>query len=178
MKVKEIKFENDVYGFIKRCVFNSIEYNAEYKKALYNMIHKSSDIEEFIDNYLGCNDFSRRQAYAVLSERCRPQNHWYKIREALGEKCFKTVSDVGGVKVGNESFSFIVSNGQGDGVTRCAIFKKGEWNNAFLNFETSIQGEDINVYAYDCGTEIAEKLEAGRYGIYRGYGFVVFEKWD
>ena len=180
MKVKELDFgdyEPPYDKYIKRCVFNSIEYDSKYKKVLYDMIHKSESVEQFIDNYLSNDEFANRQAYAVLSERCRPAAHWYRIRESLGDDSLKIISDAGGVKIGNDGFSTIISNGYGDGVTRCAI-KDKKWNHCFLGFVTSITGNDINIYDYDCGNNPIKKLDPGRYGIYSGNGFVVFVKWD
>lgn len=178
MKISELVFNNDtVDSYIRRCVFNGIEYDREYKNALYALIHKAQSVDEFIDDYLNNDKFKGRQAYAVLSERCRPANHWYRIRKALGDRCFKTGSDAGGVKVGNGGFSTIFSSGGGDGETRCAVFNTNEWNNSFLTFSGSFEGDDIAVYAYDCGDIVAVKLEPGRYGVYTGNGFVVFERW-
>ena len=42
---------------------------------------------------------------------------------------------------------------------------------------TSIQGEEINIYTYDCGDAVARTISR-RFGVFCGEGFVVFEKWD
>lgn len=46
------------------------------------------------------------------------KNHWYRIRELFGNRCFKTASDAGSLLVGNEEFQVLIPNGYGDGTTR------------------------------------------------------------
>lgn len=168
--------------FAWRCVFNFSSFDGlspkDYKVILDRIIEESSDVEDLIDRYLACDDLRNQQAYAVLSERFRPEGHWIRIRKNLGARVFKTMSDAGGVRVGNDSFSIVIGNGRGDGVTRVAVLKKGEWNDSFLNFKEMISGNEINIYDYDCGGSVAVTLEPSRYGVYTGNGFVVFEQWD
>lgn len=100
------------------------------------------------------------------------------MRKFLGERQFKTSSDAGGVKVGTDGFSMIIPNGYGDGITRVAIVGKNELPQSdILRFFTSVKGEKINIYSYDCGEGVSRTM-SGRYGIFHGEGFVVFEKWE
>ena len=92
----------------------------------------------------------------------------------LGDKVFKTVSDIGGVKIGNDKFTVIIPNGYGDGDTRIAIVNRGEINDNMFNFFTFIEG-DINIYSYDCGDDVVKTI-SGKYGVYYWEGFVIFEK--
>lgn len=94
----------------------------------------------------------------------------------MGDKQFKTESDTGGIKIGNNGFTIIIPNGYGDGITRVAILEKEEMNNCTFDFFTSVFGS-INIYDYDCGNEVECTIN-GRYGIYSKGGFVVFEKWN
>lgn len=42
------------------------------------------------------------------------KNHWYRIRELFGNRCFKTASYVGSLLVGNEEFQVRIPNGHGE----------------------------------------------------------------
>lgn len=102
------------------------------------------------------------------------ENTFDKINEIIGEKNFKTLSDVGGLKIGNDQFSIIVPNGAGDGETIVAIVEN--FDEKLLRFFTSIEGK-FNIYKYDCGNEIVETIE-GKYGIFHGESFVILVKWN
>ena len=102
------------------------------------------------------------------------ENTFDKDKEIIGKKQSKTISDVGGLKIGNSDFSIIVPNGIGDGETRVAIVEK--FDEKLLKFFTSIEGK-FNIYKYDCGNEIVETIE-GKYGIFNGESFVVLVKWN
>lgn len=177
MKIKDVKFKETNDHYIRRCVFDDVEWDEVYKRKLYAIIHKSSTEEEVVERYLTCEAFQNRQAYAVLAKEYKPSEMWMMLRKNLGDRVFKTTSDAGSVKVGSDAFSVLLPNGRGDGVTRCAIVDCGSWCSNFLTFFTSIQGDAINIYSYDCGSSVAKTIK-GRYGVYYGDGFVVFEKWD
>lgn len=107
-------------------------------------------------------------------------------------KEFYTESDAGAVKIGiNGKFTILIPNGYGDGDVCVLVTEKDEpgTEQAKGEFFTSIEGDEINIYAYDCkgyrGDEIVTTLR-GRYGIYTDSeekdgeiigGLVVFEKW-
>lgn len=182
MKIKDLdfkKYDKSFFGdWIEMCIFNGAEKyqkDQSYRKELYSVIRKSKDTEDFIDKYIACENFKCRQAYAALIKNCRQSKLFYAIRDMVGDKQFKTSSDAGGVKIGNNGFSVIVPNGRGDGVTRVGILEQEEFNQNLLHFFTGVEGE-INIYAYDCGDTIAKTI-SGRFGVYYGEGFVVFEKW-
>ncbi len=91
--------------------------------------------------------------------------------------CFTTLSDVGGVKVGNDDSYFIISNGKGDGNTIVAIFNNADdFNEDMLTNRSaiSISGHHC-IYEYDCGDSIKVKLD-GEYFAYGSDGFVAFVK--
>lgn len=101
---------------------------------------------------------------------------WYKIRGQIGDDCIKTLSDAGAVKVGNKNFQILIPNGHGDGITRVGVVKPGQVSCEELNYFSVIEGQDINIYDYDCTDGEACERISGRYSIYYGEGFVVFEK--
>ena len=176
MKIKDVKFKETNDHYIRRCVFDDVGWDEDYKRKLYSIIHKSSTEEEIVERYLACEEFQNRQAYAVLAKEYKPREVWMMIRKNLGDRVFTTSSDAGSVKAGTDTFSVLLPNGRGDGITRAAVVDRS-WCSNFLTFFTSIQGDAINIYSHDCGSNVAKTIE-GRYGVYYGDGFVVFEKWD
>ena len=89
-------------------------------------------------------------------------------------------SDRAGLKIGNDNFSICVSNGYGDGVTKFAVFKKGNPYicaiDHMMDWQVTIDGK-FNIYSYDCGNEVALELE-GSYIIYSYNGFVALVEQD
>lgn len=179
MKLTDIKFPHDTKDkFLYRVIFRGEDYTENQKsfnKAVRKIAHESTNVDEFIDKFLEEDGFKLTQAYAELIKRERPEEAWYYIRGMFGNRSKKTVSDAGGLKIGNGNFSIIIPNYSGDGYSRYAVVRKYEINTGIFNFFTSIEGE-INIYSYDCGSEILETL-TGRYGVYVYQGFILFEKW-
>lgn len=113
-------------------------------------------------------------------------NHWYRIRELFGDRCFKTASDVGSLLVGNEEFQVLIPNGYGDGITRVAVFNKGtsDYGVAFRIMSDMmdshrgpcLQGK-FNIYPYDCCNPTVDepcKTLEGRYYAYYYDGLIAF----
>lgn len=136
---------------------------------------KADSLNQFETFVFSDERLVNNQGYAELSKEC--DNHWYRVREMFGEKCFKTCSDAGSVKVGNENFSIKISNNCGDGETRIAVFRKDDsFNEHMMNTEgTSLHGK-FNIYSYDCGDDIFMSLE-GDYFVYTFEGLVAFVEW-
>ena len=96
------------------------------------------DCDDYAKLYESCSNYDEFEK-RVLNEECclnviysyislygkDRRNHWYRIRELFGDRCFKTASDVGSLLVGNEEFQVLIPNGYGDGITRVAVFNKG-----------------------------------------------------
>lgn len=100
-------------------------------------------------------------------------------------KHYNTEADAGSVKIGiNGRFTVLMPNGYGDGDVDVYILEEGEKAPDGARFLTSVEGEEINVYAYDCdgyrGGEIVTTL-SGRFGVYSkdtgDGGSVYFELW-
>lgn len=174
MKQKDLilseKKSDDI--FLKRCIFNERSKD-EVKDMTAKILAESNNSEDFIDEYLNTKELSHTQAYAEISKTCRPDKHWYKVREMFGDRQFKTDSDAGSVKIGNDSFSILIPNGQGDGITRVAVFDDRQYfNDSMMEPFTLVDG-NFNIYDYDCGERVAKKL-SGRYYIYVYQGLVAF----
>ena len=134
---------------------------------------EANSIDEFKKSILADDSLSHCQGYAILS-REDMQEHWYRIRRMFGDKCFKTDSDAGGVRVGNEEFNLVIPNGHGDGTTRVAVFRKGDkFNLNMMNYYNVLHGK-FNIYDYDCSCDrIIETLE-GDFSTYYYEGLVAF----
>lgn len=81
-------------------------------------------------------------------------------------KRFYTESDAGGVRIGiNGSFTVLIPNGYGDGKTEVIIYDE-EIKMDHRRFFTSIEGSQINIYAFDCGCDELVYTLSGKYDIY------------
>lgn len=119
------------------------------------------------------NDFNGRLYWIIQSGICfLADTHTYieilkneDLKEIKPFKVAKTYSDVGSVKIGNDSFQFNISNGYGDGDTDVLISDAPTEAPKNAEFVTYING-DFNIYSYDCNTtNIAHTLH-GAYYIY------------
>lgn len=173
MKKSELKFNDRYNNYLRGCIFNE-----RIEKKSMSILRSASDTMDFVNKFLDSEDLDilMSQAYAELSKKVCPSGHWMRIRKMLNEMVFKTTSDVGGVKIGNDNFSIIIPNGYGDGVTRIAIVNRGDINENMFTFFTSVEG-CINIFSYDCGDEV-ERTIFGKYGVYYCEGFVIFERWN
>lgn len=177
--LKDLKYSSPS-EFWKVCVAHIFEDYSDVPKEtpqkMQAMFEAAEDLDDFQGKILESTDpdITMTQAYAVLSKRT--EGHWYRIRAMMGDRCRKTYSDAGSLKIGNEGFSILLNNHHGDGETRYAVFNREEWNNDMATFETSVEGT-FNIYTYDCGDAVAETL-TGKYGIYIYDGIVIFEHWE
>lgn len=191
MKIDDLKFEHDKdYPFgrtwLISCIFNEWKYEDElpdgtkYKDALFKVLDEATDTENFIDIFLSDERFSGSQGWMELMKLEREDMVVpYLKNEFATHGCFATISDAGGVKVGNDGFSTVFQNGVGDGTTLVAIYEsEKEFKlGGLLKFDTAINCTEAYVYDYDCGGDPVKKL-FGRYGVYGGYQFVAFVKWN
>lgn len=130
------------------------------------------DCDDYAKLYESCSNYDEFEK-KVLNEECclnviysyislygkDRRNHWYRIRELFGDRCFKTASDVGSLLVGNEEFQVLIPNGYSDGITRVAVFNKGTSDYDVASRVMSdmmdshrgpcLQGK-FNIYPYDC----------------------------
>jgi len=172
-----INFPHDK-SYVKECVFNPVIYDAEELKAynafISDALAKASTTEQFINSYLANKSYKHLQGYKELLKKERSEKVWYFVRENFGEKCFKTDSDIGGVKVGNDEFSININNGYGDGTTRVAVFddKQDFYCDGIMSFQTIINGHCF-IYDDDCGGKPVKELN-GRYCVYDYRGLVAF----
>lgn len=103
------------------------------------------------------------------------KGNWYYLRNQLGDKSIKTISDAGSLRIGVDGLEIRIPNGHGDGFTRCAVFESGDMVNTWaFTYVLAIEGIDIKIFEYDCGgSEVVEEF-SGRYCVYANDGFVIF----
>ena len=174
-----MKFENLVLSnvpnrnkFLKACV--PVEAWQEGHEEAKTILDRAETSEQFIDLLLNSDTMRGTQIYAELSKD-QPYHRERVIRDI--ENWCPTVSDAGGLRIGNNGFTVNIPNGMGDGDMFFSEVGKGCFNADMLNFWTSIEGHAIDVYDYDCtGGKLVTSLD-GRYGVFYGYGLVVFERW-
>lgn len=174
MNRNEITFPHDTTdAFLVQCMNNAFSANQAVVDAC---AAEANSVDEFIALYLSIAD-SSSQFYGELLKRERPDLVFYAIREKFGDRQFKTMSDAGSVKIGNDSFSILIPNGRGDGTTRVAIFEKAEFTlENLMMFFSSFRTSKAFVYNYDCsgGEPIAEI--SGNFSVFYGHGFVALVK--
>ena len=92
-------------------------------------------------------------------------------------KKYYTEADAGSVRIGNDRFTILVPNGYGDCTTTVHILERHE-EQPEAKFFTSFSGENIKVYAYDCGGDEAVATISGRFGAHYNNGNVYFIRWE
>lgn len=184
MKIKDIRFPHETSGYLHRLVTQhpvpGIASEEKTYSTIRKLIRKASDTEELIDLIVSCDELRGTGERAYIMKYERPSMIWREIRGIMGERCLKTVSDAGAVRVGNETFSVLIRNCRGDGATRVAVFDEEPKElsglmGAVMLFQTIMDG-DFDVYDYDCtgGTPIMHL--SGRYAAYSYDGLVIFIK--
>lgn len=187
MKIKDIRFPHDTpSAYLHRLVTQhpvpGIAMEEKTYSTIRKLIRKAADTEELIDLIVSCDDLRGTSERAYVMKYERPSMIWREIRGIMGDRCLKTVSDAGAVRVGSETFSVLIRNCRGDGATRVAVFDEEPQElsglmGAVMLFQTSIEG-DFNIYDYDCTGGNPIMHLAGRYAAYSYDGIVIFIKWN
>lgn len=180
MKLENLYNCKDLTDFQIRCLTNKSygpnpdSHGAETYAKLWEQAKTVGEFKKLVRN---CKEVRMMQGTVELLKDDEDF-----VKECLSDVGLRvrTTSDAGSVKIGNDSFSILVPNGSGDGETTIIITEhQRAFNSDLLQFFTSVEGT-IDIYNYDCGGcggEVIKTIE-GRYGIFYGHQFVVFEKWD
>ena len=99
--------------------------------------------------------------------------------------------DGGSIAIGTKGCIACFPNGYGDGAFSVRIVNTDEQRKKFCDnkddwkYVGSVEGDEINVYSYDClqGEELEDRSNilytlSGRYGVYRNNGKIVLEQWQ
>lgn len=152
-------------NFLLQCLNNQFVYTGEQKEALNSLVNQAASSEDFINSVLNCEALNQTQLYAEL---VKDSGRFTDV--LLRDYEWNTgCTDNGSVLVASKSLCFNVPTGNGDGDFYFLSCKKGEFNTELLNFMTDVEGEFI--------VNRTEYLN-GRFGVFFGNGFVVFEQWD
>lgn len=87
------------------------------------------------------------------------------LKEIKPFKTIGTYSDVGSVKIGNNSFQFNIPNGYGDGDTEVLISDAPTKAPTNAEYVMHIEGY-FNIYSYDCSTSNVAHTLHGAYYVY------------
>lgn len=169
----KVKIENSgLKDFTIRSLTNRLIDGGQTADRVLAHWEAAEDVDAFTEAVLNDAQLEHTQAYAVLSRET--PGHWYRVRGMFGNKCLRTASDAGSVKIGNGLFSTLIPNGMGDGTTRIAIFEKNEaFNENMMNFSGISAHGEFSIYDYDCsGVPIVELK--GSYNVYTYDGMVAF----
>lgn len=187
MKIADICFPHDTpSGYLRMTITRrptpGIASEEKSAKIIRSLIRKASDTEALIDLIVSCDELRGTSERAAVMQYERPALIWREIRGIIGDRCLKTESDAGAVRVGTETFSVMIRNGRGDGTTRVAVFNEepvelsGLLHTAML-FQTSVEG-DFDIYDYDCTGGNPIMHLSGRYAAYSYDGIVIMIKWN
>lgn len=178
LEKKIIDFSNSKeLSCISSELMDCIKLNFPYHKHILKHIKASEIPGEVAYRILTDSSMANTQLFAKISKT--DLGHCSRILKMFENSgnCFTTLSDVGGVKVGNNDNYFIIPNGKGDGDTIVAIFNNTDDFNEYMftnRSAISISGHHC-IYEYDCGDSVKAKLD-GDYFAYGSDGFVAFVK--
>lgn len=169
MKKEEV--EKHLSEFTMRCLLNESIYDyKESIKIVESHIEKAETVDEFINLIMNDERLEGNQGYWELAKETQTRGMYnILVKKYLGKICekhFQAISDCGGIKIGNNGCSVILNNG---GEENKDIYIINEnIGLSCLEFIGSVEGDDINIYDYDCGNYSEVKL-SGRYGIYSSF---------
>lgn len=187
MKIADILFPHDTpSGYLRMMITRrpipGIASEERTSKIIRSLIRKATDTEDLIDLIVSSDELLGTSERAAVMQYERPSLVWKEIRGIMGDRCFKTESDAGAVRVGTETFSTLIRNCRGDGTTRVAVFEEepeelaGLLRTAMI-FQSSVEGE-FDIYDYDCAGGRPVVHLSGRYAAYSYDGLVILIKWN
>lgn len=169
--IREVLERNQMDGF---SYFAGYIQQSDFLNNLWRVaVNYKSFVDSLLDTDFDELDNDARELYSHFSKLT--DNHWYRIRRYFGDKCFKTVSDVGSLLINNNT---LISNEIGDGITRVAIFDNYQ-GTAFCNTmmhptHITFNGK-IEIYDYDIiGVGKPIKTIEGYYNVFVWEGLIAF----
>lgn len=163
-------------------IYSAFSYNTKWKKLSWTNKSKNifvkkwlkaKNLDDFLKDILkDIVTFERRFTQLFCEYLGKSEDYFSAVATHYADNCFYTLADAGGVKIGNDNFSFIIPAG-GDGSIEVAISQRNI--DLPMRYFTSIEGK-FDIYSYDCGDDIVASLN-GRYGVYAEGGLVFFVKW-
>lgn len=180
MKKELFDTTKKINNFTKRCLMNESIY--DYKGSIeiikeYWSIAKN--IKEFTSLVMNDERLSHNQGYWQLMKEELSEDELNNLvnnqLKDLADNHYVTYSDIGSISIGNDSFRYNIKNGYGDCSNNVYIIER-DVHIECLNFDTTIKGDNINLYDYDCGNDVLCTLK-GEYAIYTGVRVIALVKW-
>lgn len=133
----------------------------------------------FISSFLNAWEASR-----IVENEIQLQVKELQARFPNDVRVVETYSDVGATKVGNDDFAYEIGNGIGDGYTVSVVIDRSQsfderdsLNEDFFKMQGCLVARNNTyIYDYDCGNTKTNVMLKGRYIIYSGSGYVIFQK--
>lgn len=180
------KFINEEIGRIaknKLQAFDLAMYLMDSAK-LMKLWRKAENFKDFIRMVVNSDDREVKFSDFATFYFGNVSPDWYYRREfcsVFGKEVIKTSSDAGCLKLGCNGLNVLVSNHFGDAMNRVAIFDHVGMDHAvshlFPHSDVTLQGEEINVYGYDCGEDVVYTL-SGMWHVYSDDRFFALVKWS
>lgn len=173
--IKQLEVYNDNHHITDRDLYG-IASDIKKNSSLLKLWRKAENVREF----LGLVDETEMKFSDVMINL--RNRDWYFRRSYCGAKgeVFKTYSDIGSLKIGNEHFFMLFPNGYGDGMNRVAILPNEEFLDAcyafFPHHLGTMSGQDLKVFEHDCSTEVARQLENGKWWVFQDERFFALVK--
>jgi len=169
MTKKELK---KIGTFTYQCLTNQL-HGGEIFARIWK---KAKTKKEFLDMILDDPQVRGEQGtYAAIKEFNIERMEGYRKLLIADADRFTTLSDAGGVRIGNVDYSFLIPNGIGDGETTVAIMDDNcHFCESAFQYFTLIRGEFF-VYSHDGVGEAVKKLEGG-FMVFYSDGIIVFKK--
>ena len=128
--------------------------------------------------------FKYTQLYATFISSFLNAWEASRIVNSSDVRVVETYSDVGATKVGNDDFAYEIGNGIGDGYTVSVVIdrtqsfdERDSLNEDFFDMQGCLVARNNTyIYDYDCGNTKTNVMLKGRYIIYSGSGYVIFQK--
>ena len=101
-------------------------------------------------------------------------------------KKYRYSCDGGTIMIGNSLSRACITNNFGDGLHSVFVYDKNDnFDSTGWEFKGTVEGDNINVYDYDClhGDELSDPEHilctlTGRYAVFVSRGSVVLKKWN
>lgn len=183
-------FINEGYGSTSDLITRFVEDIKEYPQ-IVEIIEKAKDRDDAIKTlynnrlnilttlppFTDTKTLDKTQFFAVMIMSADFELRWELLNDIIkqsGCEVIKTDCDCASTKVGNRTFSILINNCCGDGVTTNIIDEEGTFNDSFFGFQNVIEGK-FYIYDYDCGDTVVKELK-GRYFVYAGESIILFKK--
>lgn len=171
-------YENDIKKYPQ--IVEIIEQAKDRDEVAEKLFENRKNIITTLPPFFNEKTLDKTQFYAMAMLHADEYTDFFEkavmtMARELNCKIIETDSDCASTKVGNENFKAYINNNCGDGLTINIIDENDEFNHSFFTFQGMIEGNDFNIYDYDCGEKPIHKLN-GKYLTYSDNSIILFQK--